>query len=117
MKEKYQKEVGRQTKSKSYMPMAILAVLVAALSLLSHRAHTEQLLLQTQATNQWAYYLAKDIRGFLRFGFDLLLLVAVGHSCSSVEQKFILEPKRIAEIVLETTVTRLGRFRYNSWRS
>jgi hypothetical protein len=42
--------------------MAILAVLVAAVSLLGHRAHTEQLLLQTRATDQWAYYQAKDIR-------------------------------------------------------
>jgi Domain of unknown function (DUF4337) len=42
--------------------MAILAVLVAAISLLGHRAHTEELLLQTKATDQWAYYQAKDIR-------------------------------------------------------
>ena len=44
------------------MTMAILAVLVAAVSLLGHRAHTEELLSQTQATDQWAYYQAKDIR-------------------------------------------------------
>jgi hypothetical protein len=42
--------------------MAIFAVLVAAVSLLGHRAHTEELLLQTKATDQWAYYQAKDIR-------------------------------------------------------
>jgi hypothetical protein len=42
--------------------MAILAVLVAAASLLGHRAHTEELLLQTRATDQWAYYQAKGIR-------------------------------------------------------
>ena len=42
--------------------MAIFAVLVAAVSLLGHRAHTEELLLQTRATDQWAYYQAKDIR-------------------------------------------------------
>jgi len=50
--------------------MAILAVLVAALSLLGHRAHTEQLLLQTRATDQWAYYQAKDIR---RHTYELFL--------------------------------------------
>jgi len=44
------------------LTMAILAVLVAAVSLLGHRAHTEELLLQTKATDQWAYYQAKDIR-------------------------------------------------------
>ena len=42
--------------------MAMLAVLIAAVSLLGHRAHTEDLLHQTKATDQWAYYQAKDIR-------------------------------------------------------
>ena len=42
--------------------MAVLAVLVAVSSLMGHRTHTEELLLQTKATDQWAYYQAKDIR-------------------------------------------------------
>jgi len=42
--------------------MSILAVLVALATLLGHRAHTEELLLQAQATDQWAYYQAKNIR-------------------------------------------------------
>jgi len=42
--------------------MAILAVLGAMVTLLGHRAHTEELLLQAQATDQWAYYQAKNIR-------------------------------------------------------
>jgi hypothetical protein len=42
--------------------MSILAVLVAAVTLLGHRAHTEELFLQSQATDQWAYYQAKNIR-------------------------------------------------------
>ena len=52
------------------MTMAVLAVLVAAISLLGHRAHTEELLLQTQATDQWAYYQAKDIR---RHNYELFV--------------------------------------------
>ncbi|HVB58672.1 MAG TPA: DUF4337 domain-containing protein [Candidatus Acidoferrales bacterium] len=50
--------------------MAILAVLVAAVSLLGHRADTEELLLQTKATDQWAFYQAKDIR---RRSYEVLL--------------------------------------------
>jgi hypothetical protein len=50
--------------------MAILAVLVAAVSLLGHRAHTEELLHQTKATDQWAYYQAKDMR---RHTYELFL--------------------------------------------
>jgi uncharacterized protein DUF4337 len=42
--------------------LSILAVLVAAVTLLGHRAHTEELLLQGQAMNQWAYYQAKNSR-------------------------------------------------------
>jgi len=42
--------------------IAIIAVLVAAVTLLGHRAHTEELLLQAQATDQWAFFQAKNIR-------------------------------------------------------
>src|SRR5712671_3550544 len=44
------------------LTMSILAVVVAAATLMGHRAHTEELLLQAQATDQWAYYQAKNIR-------------------------------------------------------
>jgi len=44
------------------LTMAILAVLVAVVSLLGHRAHTEEILLQTRATDQWSYYQAKNMR-------------------------------------------------------
>jgi Domain of unknown function (DUF4337) len=44
------------------LTMSILAVLVAVATLFGHRAHTEELLLQAQATDQWAYYQAKNIR-------------------------------------------------------
>jgi hypothetical protein len=50
--------------------MSILAVLVAAVSLLGHRAHTEEIVLQTKATDQWAFYQAKDIR---RRNYEILL--------------------------------------------
>jgi hypothetical protein len=42
--------------------ISILAVLVAAVTLLGHRAHTEELLLQSKATDQWSYFQAKNIR-------------------------------------------------------
>ena len=45
------------------LTMAILAVLVAISTLLGHRAHTEELLLQTRASDKWAEYQAKNIRG------------------------------------------------------
>ena len=44
------------------LTMAVLAVCVAAVSLMGHRSHTEEMLAQTKATDQWAYYQAKVIR-------------------------------------------------------
>jgi len=42
--------------------MAALAVLVAVVSLLGHRAHTEEVVLQAKSSDQWSYYQAKNIR-------------------------------------------------------
>ena len=42
--------------------ISTLAVLVAGVTLLSHRAHTEELLRQSQAANKWAQYQAKADR-------------------------------------------------------
>src|SRR5438309_9161965 len=44
------------------LTMAVLAVLVAVVSLLGHRASTEEVVLQARATDQWAFYQAKNIR-------------------------------------------------------
>jgi hypothetical protein len=42
--------------------MSILAVLVAVATLLGHRASVEEMIAQTKATDQWAYYQAKKNR-------------------------------------------------------
>jgi hypothetical protein len=42
--------------------MAVLAVVVAAVSLLGHRSHTEEVILQNKASDHWAFYQAKNIR-------------------------------------------------------
>src|SRR5713101_138297 len=44
------------------LTMAVLAVGLAIVSLLGHRVHTEEMLLQTQVSDKWAYYQAKNIR-------------------------------------------------------
>src|SRR5580693_4924566 len=44
------------------LTMAILAVVIATVTLLGHRAHTEEVLLQSRAADQWAYFQAKEIR-------------------------------------------------------
>jgi hypothetical protein len=44
------------------LTMAILAVLVAVVTLVGHRAHTEEVVLQAKSSDQWAFYQAKNIR-------------------------------------------------------
>jgi hypothetical protein len=44
------------------LTMAFLAVAVAVVSLLGHRSHTEEVVLQAKSSDQWAYYQAKNIR-------------------------------------------------------
>jgi len=44
------------------LTMAILAVMVAISGLLGHRSHTEETVVQNQATDQWNFYQAKHGR-------------------------------------------------------
>src|SRR5205085_6634357 len=44
------------------LTMAVLAVLVATVSLLGHRTSIEEVVLQNKVTDQWSYYQAKSIR-------------------------------------------------------
>ncbi len=57
------------------LTMSILAVLVAVAALLSHRSHTEEVLLQDKATDTWNYYQAKNIRAHTTEQIDELLKV------------------------------------------
>ncbi len=43
--------------------MSVLAVLLAAATLLSHRAHTEEVVLSNDRTDQWNFYQFKKLRG------------------------------------------------------
>jgi Domain of unknown function (DUF4337) len=61
------REAAEEGKEKRQMApvsltIAILAVFVATVSLLGHRAHTEEILMQTRATDEWGYYQAKNMR-------------------------------------------------------
>jgi len=44
--------------------MSVLAVLVAVTTVLGHRTHTEAVLFQNRATDQWNEYQAKKIRSY-----------------------------------------------------
>lgn len=77
--------------------ISILAVLVAAVTLLGHRAHTEELLLQSRATDQWAYYQAKNIRLHeMEAVSDMLSVLSTQDKerAATVREKYEKEAKR-----------------------
>ena len=56
------KEGGEKSLTHVSLIIAILAVLVALVTVLGHRAHTETVLLQTQAADHWNEYQARKLR-------------------------------------------------------
>lgn len=104
---------------------AITAVLLAVATLLSHRAHTEEIKLQTQVNDQWSFYQAKHQRAhdygksaeeewaagrhelaveFLKISLDEECGAPVEHNCtpprlkqSPVLQQIMAEMKGVAE--------------------
>jgi len=79
------------------LTISILAVLVAGVTLLSHRAHTEELLLQSQATDEWAYYQAKKIRLHEnQFNADLLATLTIEdkEKAAALREKYLKEVER-----------------------
>jgi hypothetical protein len=58
--------------------MSVLAVLVAVTTVLGHRTHTEAVLFQNRATDQWNEYQAKKIRSYnTGLAGDLLSVVTI----------------------------------------
>jgi len=92
-------EHGRENPSLApiSVTMAILAVCVAIVSLLGHRSHTEELLMQNRATDEWAYYQAKNIRLHnYQMSLELLALVDFKDKgqASKVSEKYQSEADR-----------------------
>jgi hypothetical protein len=58
--------------------MSVLAVLVAVTTVLGHRTHTEAVLNQNKATDQWNFYQAKKIRSNdTALAADLLSVITI----------------------------------------
>ena len=82
------------------LTMAVLAVLVATVSLLGHRTHTEEIILQNKVTDQWAYYQAKNIRRHTDELFaDLTTVIASkdAEATTQLHEKYRTEADRYKE--------------------
>ena len=98
--------------------MSVVAVLVAITTVLGHRTHTEAVLDQNKATDQWNFYQAKKIRANdTQLAADLLSVVALAdkEAASKITKTYtdhqakwaddLKEEQQKAE-ALETTVGR-----------
>jgi Domain of unknown function (DUF4337) len=77
--------------------VSILAMMVALVTLLGHRASTEELLLQTKATDQWAFFQAKSIRQHeMQSTADLLsvLTPADKEKAEAMREQYAIEVER-----------------------
>ena len=82
------------------LTMAVLAVLVATVSLLGHRTHTEEIILQNKVTDQWGYYQAKNIRRHTNELFADLTTLVVSKDAEAVaklHEKYHSEAERYKE--------------------
>jgi hypothetical protein len=79
------------------LTMAVLAVVVATVSLLGHRAHTEEVVLQNKVSDEWAYYQAKNIRRHTDELFaDITSVVATkdAEATAKLREKYVAEAER-----------------------
>src|ERR1700674_1626565 len=67
--------------------MAVAAVLLAITTMLGHRAHTEEVLLQTRNNDQWEYYQAKNNRSEM-YAADARLALLMAAKVQSVAAYF-----------------------------
>lgn len=66
--------------------MSVVAVLVAIMTVLGHRTHTEAVLDQNKATDQWNLYQAKKIRANdTQLASDLLSVVSVADKAAAAK--------------------------------
>lgn len=69
------------------LTMAVVAVLLAVSTMLGHRAHTESVLQQTRATDQWAYYQAKNVRAHM-YEADSQMAAVLGPQGAKLAEDF-----------------------------
>ena len=83
------------------LTMAVIAALLATVTLIGHRLHTEEIVLQTKAVDGWDFYQAKDAR-YHMYSADAKLARLVGaqgeETAAQFEQKGEDERKQAEDI-------------------
>ncbi len=79
------------------LTMAVLAVLVATVSLAGHRTGIEEVVIQNKVTDQWGYYQAKNIRRHEDELFaDLTTVIATkdAEAAAKLQERYRAEAER-----------------------
>lgn len=81
---KQMKEAGEESLTSISLAISILAVLVAMVTVLSHRSHTEAVLLQSRANDSWDEYQSRKLRTEnLQVTVDLLTLQPINDAAAT----------------------------------
>ena len=86
--------------------MSVLAVLVAVTTVLGHRTHTEAILNQNRATDQWNEYQAKKIRAYeTQLATDLLSVTTIAdqNAANKLAKSYADHQKKWADDLKEET--------------
>lgn len=109
-------KVRESGEKKIGLTMAIVAVLLALATMLGHRSHTDEVLIQTKANDQWAYYQAKNIRSHMyEANFEMAQMIqkdsptAASFKKKSEEQKQDAEAIRVKAEDMEQDVAKISR--------
>jgi hypothetical protein len=79
-------EMGHGSLKPVSFTMSLIAVLVAVVTVLGHRTHTEAVLMQARASDQWNFYQAKKIRqNDTLLAEDMLSVVTVGDKAAATK--------------------------------
>ena len=92
------------------LTMAIFAVLLAVATMMSHRSHTAVVFLETQATDQWNYYQAKNIRSHVyEADADLAKLFGAQGTAQAEDFHTKSEQQKKDSEQIQTEAERLGK--------
>lgn len=80
------------------MLAALIAVVLAVVTIQSHRAHTQAVIVRTEANDQWSFYQSKKVKGhLLELGRDLLGNQPQSEKTAAIIERYKSEDERYAE--------------------
>ena len=86
-------EARRQEERRIGTTIAVFAALLAVVTMMGHRAHTEEVVLQTQVTDDWAFYQAKNGRAQM-YEADALLAQLGGAGGITLSTTFVARAEK-----------------------